>query len=658
MRHMGTVARNGTSIMSATEKMVTLVTLEPQDASNAESASNGFRVALVCMPFGSVMTPSIQLGLLAAIAMRAGFKTDTHYFNLDLAAELTPQIYEELCEQRQHMTGEWLFACAAFGADSPSDEDAYLKAFPEDVKWVESFGKDISFVVELRREILPAYIERCVAAVDWAKYRVVGFSSTFQQNVACLALARLIKERFPHVTIVFGGANMDGDMGPEYVRSFPFIDYGVVGEGDIVFPSLLRKLARKEPTGGIGGLVANTPKGFVSNGDGASPLRELDALPVPNYDFYFERAIALGLLPYYQGLWSIPFESSRGCWWGEKHHCTFCGLNGNGLVYRSKTPQRLLNELSALAISHRITSFTAVDNILDWKYLPEVFTKLDQTKTDYEFFYEIKANLTRQQIQTLYRGGVRRIQPGVESLSSHVLQLMRKGCTMLINLRCLKWCLYYNIHVSWNLIWGFPGETEVDYEEQLEVLKCITHLQPPIGAGPLWLERFSPYYTERQSFPVRNIRPESSYGFVYPKHVNLDNAAYFFEYEMGDTIPATVHLPTKCHVEEWQASWRSDLRPTLTYRRISDGLLIDYNWGPQQKGTYTILGVLGLIYEFCVETFHTAVQVAEYLNNIDLSDNTSIDEVRDVLDEFCRGRLMVTEDGKYFSLALPVNPNW
>ena len=48
-------------------------------------------------------------------------------------------------------------------------------------------------------------------------------------------------------------------------------------------------------------------------------------------------------------------------------------------------------------------------------------------------------------------------------LSTHVLKLMRKGTSMLQNLRLLKWCRYYGIEVAWNLIWGFPGETEEDY---------------------------------------------------------------------------------------------------------------------------------------------------------------------------------------------------
>jgi hypothetical protein len=32
--------------------------------------------------------------------------------------------------------------------------------------------------------------------------------------------------------------------------------------------------------------------------------------------------------------------------------------------------------------------------------------------------------------------------------------------------------------------------------------------------------------------------------------------------------------------------------------------------------------------------------------------------VRDVMDEYCNNGLMLSEDDKYLSLAIPSNPNW
>lgn len=639
------------------------VTLTPHTADQAGPAQRDpgagpFRVALVCMPFASAKIPSIQIGLMGAISERAGFETDAYYFNLDLAAQLSPDLYEQLCEHRGHMTGEWLFGKAAFGTNAPAEADDFFTSFPGENTWAGKIGKDREFCFDLRRRVLPAFIESCLTAVDWSRYGVVGFSSTFQQNVACLALARRIKECFPAINIVFGGANMESEMGPEYARAFPFIDYVVSGEGDLVFPALLQALSLKRPATRLAGVTLRTANGLLQSEGQAPPVTDLDVSPVPNYNAYFDRAIELGLLPHYKSEWALPVESSRGCWWGKKYHCTFCGLNGLGMQFRAKTPDRFMDELSELTRKHRISSFEAVDNILDLKYLPAVFARIEESKTDYRFFYEVKANLTRAQIQSLYRGGVRCIQPGIESMSSHILQLMRKGCTMLQNVRCLKWCFYYNIRVGWNLISGFPGETEEDYLDQHKVLECISHLEPPKSINRIWLERFSPYYHDRERFPVLNVRPQASYRYVYPQHVNLEKVAYFFDYEMGDTVADSQHQATRSVVSQWQERWNSDHRHSLSYRRTSDGLLLDYNWGPEKSGTYSLSGALALIYEFCVETMRTPRQVVEHLQLSPEKYDFSEEEVRDAMDEYCHGRLMISEDDKYFSLAIPSNPNW
>jgi hypothetical protein len=69
--------------------------------------------------------------------------------------------------------------------------------------------------------------------------------------------------------------------------------------------------------------------------------------------------------------------------------------------------------------------------------------------------------------------------------------------------------------------------------------------------------------------------------------VNLEKVAYFFDYEMGDTVPDSQHQPAKAFVSQWQQNWSSGNRHSLSYRRTSDGLLLDYNWGADKNGTYS-----------------------------------------------------------------------
>ena len=68
----------------------------------------------------------------------------------------------------------------------------------------------------------------------------------------------------------------------------------------------------------------------------------------PDYDDYYQLLAELGQTA--QGLDRILlYEGSRGCWWGEKHHCTFCGLNAQSMKFRAKTPEQVLQEIALLS---------------------------------------------------------------------------------------------------------------------------------------------------------------------------------------------------------------------------------------------------------------------------------------------------------------------
>jgi radical SAM superfamily enzyme YgiQ (UPF0313 family) len=64
----------------------------------------------------------------------------------------------------------------------------------------------------------------------------------------------------------------------------------------------------------------------VLSGGPAGLTENLDSLPIPDYTEYFEELKECGLENKFSKT-VIPYESSRGCWWGEKTMCTFCGVN-------------------------------------------------------------------------------------------------------------------------------------------------------------------------------------------------------------------------------------------------------------------------------------------------------------------------------------------
>lgn len=638
---------------------------EPDRSENRSIASPGpllsavptaaipVRIALVNMPFSMADRPSIQCGLLKSSLVRLGHEVDVHYLNLELAAELGSRFYTELAQLRTDLLlGDWLFSVAAFGPRG--DDEQYRQSAPALAGVCQAVGKSFEELCELRHRGLPAWIDRWAEAVDWSGYTAVGFTSTFEQNTASFALARALKERHPGIVTLFGGANFDGDMGKEYARALPFVDYVVVGEGDRALPALIERISQGESPLGIPGVVGRRDGELVCAGP-AHKITDMDALPDPDYDEYFAalfrlgRERILGLRPP-----RLLVETSRGCWWGERQHCTFCGLNANGMKFRAKSSSQATEQFRRLAGRYKILNFEAVDNIMDHKYLEQVCEPLAEQSYDYQFFYEVKANLTAAQLRTLARAGIKRIQPGIESLSSHVLTLMRKGITQLRNIRLLKWAHYYDIHVGWNILAGFPGETPEDYQEQAQIFPLLRHLQPPVSANRIWLERFSPYFFD-PSFPVRNVRPLQAYRFVYPEdRIDLSQIAYFFDYEMEQTLPLEGYEPLFQEIERWKLAWDRKPRPSLSYLRVPDWLQI-VDRRAESPAAHALYDREADIYEFCGETDRTVDVIRSHFEK--QASPIPEAEIRAALGKFCELGLMLREKSSYLSLALPANPH-
>jgi ribosomal peptide maturation radical SAM protein 1 len=610
---------------------------------------SALRVVLVSMPFMDPHRPSIQLGLLKSLTAGCGFPVRTLHANLDFAVRIGMDYYELLCQHRGSMVGEWLFSLEAFPDTAPDPDAHMINDLADKLSHLGMSGDELrEKLLGIRSIDVPEYLDALADTLLWEDAAVVGFTSTFQQNAASFALARRLKQHHPHIMTVFGGANFDGEMGPELVRTIDCVDVAVIGEGDEAFPRLLSALAAGTDLDAIPGL-ARRLDGHVKVTPPTSATVRLDDLPAPDYEEYFRHAEDLGILPRvgHSNVW-LPIETARGCWWGAKHHCTFCGLNGTTMSFRPKSPERVLDELTSQARRYRSFRFEAVDNIMDMTYLTKLLPLLVENETGYEIFYEVKASLRREQLRLMAQAGVTHIQPGIESLSSNVLRLMRKGVRAVQNVNLLRWAQYYEMDVGWNLLWGFPGETEQDYAEQAAAMPHLLHLQPPSSANRIWLERFSPLFTEPDTFPLRHRTPERSYRYVYPGEVDLERVAYFFDYDLEGGLPDSTYEGIRCAWTDWSNAWRADKPPVLKYWSAPHFIQIYDERQQGQGGTYTFEDTLADLYLACSNRPTTAAAVRR-----ELDLHLPVEAVQEVFEEFQKRGLMFLDGQLALALALP-----
>ncbi len=490
-----------------------------------------YRISLINMPFANLNLPSIALTQLRSVVEERfadRVRVRILYLNHEIATYMGLDLYKRMSgELYSSGLGDWLFRALAF-PDEPDNTHAYFaRYFPQKSADVAAMkGKVLAKRARLKR-----LLERLLAKHKLAEEDLVGFTSMFTQNVACFAMARLVKQRNPSTLTVLGGANCEAAMGREIAKHADMIDFVFSG------PSLVSFRALVEHQLDGGGEKPRIRGVFTRKNVDAEHLRGSgvigEELPIEvpvrlDYDSFLE--VVERHFPNAEVEPYIPFETSRGCWWGERSHCTFCGLNGGTMAYRAMPPQQAVELFEDLFERYggRTTRFESVDNILPREYLSEVLPRLNPP-ADATLFYEVKADLKPQEMEILARAQVRAIQPGIESLATSTLKLMGKGTTSFQNLAFLKSCLRFGIQPVWNLLIGFPGEREDVYKKYLEDLPLLVHLQPPSGAYPVRFDRFSPYFTRAEQYGL-DLSPYDFYRIIYPfPEESFEHIAYFFE---------------------------------------------------------------------------------------------------------------------------------
>jgi ribosomal peptide maturation radical SAM protein 1 len=497
---------------------------------------------LVSMPWATSARPSLSLGILSAIARARNFPCEVVYANLLFSCLAGFRSYEYIADTPTFFgVAEHVFATQLFGRDRLASDD-YLRQMSGPIKEESESGTSVSFQsLACLRDIVPGFLELIAREIMSRNPRAVGFTCTFNQVMPSVALARLLKQVDSSVEVFLGGPCVHGEMGVCYSRIFrDYLSCVFLGEADETFPVYLDHLYSNRqhhrlPGLAIGGL--RTPD--------ASLFEDLDTLPLPDYSDYFAfrrelKSCGFVLDPVH----SLPFEASRGCWWGQKHHCTFCGLNNEGMRYRRKSALTVVREIRDLASSYETKDLMATDNILDFRGYRDLLPALAALPERPSLFFEIKANVSRDDVAQMVAAGVTWVQPGFESFSDHVLRLMRKGTTALQNVATLKWPFEFGIRISYNILVGFPGETEEDFDDLLRLISKLAHLPPP---GPeahiVQVQRFAPFHFAAGELGIGAIRAAEFYERLIPPEVcAAEEYAYFFERQIPSEAPVMKYL--------------------------------------------------------------------------------------------------------------------
>ncbi len=529
---------------------------------------------LIVPPFASSRWPYLGVHVLQSYARRLGFEVKILYANFHLAASIGVKNYEALIDVRTvDLIGERFFASAAYGLP-PFGSDGFIDSVREEslaFKCYEAYPSfKLSGIKALERRAA-LWAEAIADLVADHNFKVVGCSTTFQQTAASIALLNRIKQLRPDMLTILGGANCEGVMAKGLLSLSHSVDYIFSGACEVVFPDFLAKVRERRLL----------PERIVRG----SACIDMEDMPLTDFaEFYHQRHL---ILPEYPEEKIIPYQGSKGCWWGEAHRCAFCGLNGEEIKYRHKSAEKVISDLRELSEKYPDCIVNMADNVIPSEYFRTLIPRLDKELPGMHLIYQVRANLSLEEVAALKRAGLDLAQVGIESLSTPILKLMRKGTTSGQNISFLRYARSVGLPIFWSIMHDIPGEQLEDLERLLSLLPLLRHLQPP-SFSMLRIDRFSPYFSDPEEYGLSNIHPSDPYFGVLPEGADVDNIAYHFQADYRSTFrdhPEMIERLKK-EIDLWNSLWRGEgVPPSLEVMGIGDDkfMLLDTRGLPGTK---------------------------------------------------------------------------
>lgn len=343
---------------------------------------------------------------------------------------------------------------------------AYIATFIDN-----AFGDDISIEV---LEMLPQRMTMGDVLKKFYGNRIdiCGITSKTYNFSFAQSLADAIKESSPETLIIFGGAHATAL--PEEVVKKTSIDAVAPREGEVVFKNIVQNLlSGMHPFENAKGVIFKSDGAIINNGY-AELIQDLDGLPIPNWEKYYDLNLYERHYDQQSGkfLLMLPIFASRGC----PYECNFC----QPLLtrkYRMRSVTNVIDEVEYLADRYGIKRIYFEDSTFglkkDWfiDFCRQYITRGMHKKVKWGFETNVNC-VDLERMELAREANCVYVYFGLESASDTVLKYLGKAATKEKINNAINISKKAGIYeVSGSFIFGLPYETSETANETLNFIK-------------------------------------------------------------------------------------------------------------------------------------------------------------------------------------------
>jgi len=289
------------------------------------------------------------------------------------------------------------------------------------------------------------------------KPNLTGVTTMTPTLFGALESARIAKEE-GSITVL-GGPQLT--IYPKETLSYPYVDYGINGEGEYVVLELIKVLQERADPGNIKGLIYKKNNDVWVN----DPVivDDIDSLPFPAYH----------LLPMARynsiiGLYPVStMISSRGC----PYKCSFCFKQPSDKRFRCRSPNSVVDQMEYLVKKYKVKEIMFYDDVMTLRrshivgICEEILSR--GLKVKWETPSRIE-HIDRGLLELMHRAGCIRLRYGIESGDEETLGLMNKKIDLKHAEEVFKWTKDAGIETFAYFMIGYAHETETTIQKTID----------------------------------------------------------------------------------------------------------------------------------------------------------------------------------------------
>jgi len=296
---------------------------------------------------------------------------------------------------------------------------------------------------------------------------IVGITAMTFTLIDVIKTAQTVKRVNPNIKIILGGPHVI--IYPQETINIPEIDFLVLGEGEQIIKQLIENIHQPEKLKQLKGLVFKI-KGEIINTGMTEPIENLDTLPFP----------ARRLTPYKKYFSVVSSNTpvttmftSRGC----PYKCLFCDRPTFGKNFRARSAKSVVDEMEQCQKMGIKEIFIYDDTFgVDRQRVIDICNEI--LKSNLEIAWDVRTRVNtvdEEMLALMKKAGCQRIHYGVESGTTKILKVLRKGITLEQVKKAFEWTKKAGIQTAGYFMIGSPTETR---EDILTTIKFIKKLNP------------------------------------------------------------------------------------------------------------------------------------------------------------------------------------